>query len=261
MLRRNFASWKCWVLITNEQNWSGKAESPSICASSLSEVHASSDRPRESSSRLRSIANSTKLEDILSQFDSSQTQSYFSRSSHGVLSFSVLLGISRRRSRREDAKEKIVRWWRHHRFRIRRRDSGGRNFRERERRVRALRDIQKFLKRNSTATQAESDSGDGQEDFVQGAAQVDQGEARDGEEHEARFKAPNRTHYGYEREVRRSRSQVEGFGVRATDAIIPPRACSTTTTASRGGTKETPRSTEDPNVLPSLSASREAAES
>ncbi|KAG6968134.1 hypothetical protein JG688_00005947 [Phytophthora aleatoria] len=52
-----------------------------------------------------------------------------------------------RRRRREDAKEKIVRWWRHHRFRIKKkRQRREKRFQERERRVRALRDIQKFLK-------------------------------------------------------------------------------------------------------------------
>ncbi|ETL32191.1 hypothetical protein L916_15181 [Phytophthora nicotianae] len=57
------------------------------------------------------------------------------------------VGISRRRRRREDAKERIVRWWRHQRFRIKKKKQRQEKLlRERERRVRALRDIQKFLK-------------------------------------------------------------------------------------------------------------------
>ncbi|KAF4140329.1 Ankyrin repeats domain-containing protein [Phytophthora infestans] len=57
------------------------------------------------------------------------------------------VGISRRRRRREDAKERIVRWWRRQRLLIKKKEQRyERIARERERRTRAFRDIQKFLK-------------------------------------------------------------------------------------------------------------------
>ncbi|KAG7386119.1 tRNA ligase [Phytophthora pseudosyringae] len=57
------------------------------------------------------------------------------------------VGISRRRGSREHAKEKVVRWWRYQRFRIKKQKQRQEKIaRGREQRVRALRDIQKFLK-------------------------------------------------------------------------------------------------------------------
>ncbi|GMF27657.1 unnamed protein product [Phytophthora lilii] len=57
------------------------------------------------------------------------------------------LRISRRRHLRKFAKEKLVRWWRRQRIRIKKiKQRQEKNIREREQRARALRDIKKFLK-------------------------------------------------------------------------------------------------------------------
>ncbi|KAG1693742.1 hypothetical protein DVH05_023142 [Phytophthora capsici] len=57
------------------------------------------------------------------------------------------VGILKRRCRREHAKEKVVRWWRQQRYRIKKKKQRlDKLSRERERRARALREIQKFLK-------------------------------------------------------------------------------------------------------------------
>ncbi|OWZ16099.1 DNA ligase, partial [Phytophthora megakarya] len=57
------------------------------------------------------------------------------------------VGISQRRRHRENAKEKMVQWWRHQRVRIKKKLQRQENLvRDRKRRARALRDIQKFLK-------------------------------------------------------------------------------------------------------------------
>ncbi|KAK1944582.1 hypothetical protein P3T76_004494 [Phytophthora citrophthora] len=57
------------------------------------------------------------------------------------------VNISKRRRRREYAKEKVVRWWRRQLYHIKKKQQRlDKLSRERERRIRALREIQKFLK-------------------------------------------------------------------------------------------------------------------
>ncbi|KAG3012916.1 hypothetical protein PC110_g5413 [Phytophthora cactorum] len=152
MLRRNFASWKCWVIDHKRAKLVVRrlVARRKVRQFVLHHYRRCMQARIDQENRRRGFAASRIQRNwriYCHNLTVARRKATF-RALHMAFYRSLFfVGISRRRSRREDAKEKIVRWWRHHRFRIKKkRQRREKLFRERERRVRALRDIQKFLK-------------------------------------------------------------------------------------------------------------------